>query len=406
MSKLFSHSHMRRAHGIALLAGTVFVQCCTAQVSARVAGTETIHASPEPAISGLLKAFQTYEVIGMPAAHGQKDIDDLVLSLIRDPRFAAAANDIVVECGNVRYQPTLDRYIAGENVAFEEVQHVWRDTTIQQMCGSSSFYEQLFPLVRSLNQHLPQDRRLRVLAADPPIDWSQIHSYQDLVPFFDRDGSIASVMEREVLSKHRKALMLFGVFHLLHGGGPGQGDAVTRYERHYPGRTFVVINDPGYYGGPGEPLERAYAPNGVWPSLIRTRGSKLGSMRLDAFMDSPLTTDQDCNVIDAFAKSATTTIADQVDAVLYLGPPESAMAEPLSASIALDRDYRAEWLRRMKVVGMPGPATLQEVDSQVIAEAAHPVLARPSSQAPSQDLKARIRQSCLSTKSTSPTASK
>ncbi len=136
----------------------------------------------------------------MPAAHGQKEIDDFILSLIRDPRFPALVNDIVVECGNVRYQPILDRYIAGEDVPFTEVQHVWRDTTVQQMCGSSGFYEQLYPLVRSLNQHLPAASRLRVVAADPPIDWSKIQSYQDLTPFFDRDGSIASVMEREVLS--------------------------------------------------------------------------------------------------------------------------------------------------------------------------------------------------------------
>ena len=117
-----------------------------------------------------------------------------------------------------RYQPILDRYIAGVDVPFAEVQHVWRDTTVQQMCGASGFYEQLYPLVRSINQGLPAKHRLRIVAADPPIDWSKIHSYADLTPFFDRDGSIASVMESEVLAKHRKALMLFGVFHLLHGG--------------------------------------------------------------------------------------------------------------------------------------------------------------------------------------------
>ena len=32
----------------------------------------------------------------------------------------------------------------------------------------------------------------------------------------DRDASVAAVMEKEVLSKHRKALMLFGTFHFFH----------------------------------------------------------------------------------------------------------------------------------------------------------------------------------------------
>ncbi|HTF63029.1 MAG TPA: hypothetical protein VK638_09990 [Edaphobacter sp.] len=368
-----------------------------AQVSASHPVSDAQGTIPEPAIPAILKAFETFEVVGMPAAHGQKDIDDLILSLIRNPRFLASVNDIVVECGNVRYQPILDRYVAGENVPFTEVQHVWRDTTVQQMCGASGFYEQLYPLVRSLNQRLPATSRLRMVAADPPIDWSKIRSYEDLTPFFDRDGSIASVMEREVLSKHRKALMLFGVFHLLHGGGPGQGDAVTRYERHYPGRTFV-ISDLGYYGTGDEPLADVNASGGVWPSLLRTKNSRLGSLGLDSFIQSPLTTDQDCNVTDAFAGKSSKTVADQIDAFLYLGPQKSLLTEPLPADIALDRAYRSEWLRRMKLVGLPGPSTLEESDAQIVASAADRMLIPPPRQSLSQEVRSRIRQDCLSRK--------
>jgi hypothetical protein len=151
-------------------------------------------------------------------------------------------------------------------------------------------------------------------------------------------------MEREVLSKHRKALMLFGVFHLLHGGGPGQGDAVTRYERRYPGRTFV-LSDFGYYGTGNEPLGDANAPGGVWPSLFRTKNSRLGSLGLDSFIPSPLTTDQDCNVIDAFVGKSSKTVSDQIDAFLYLGPQKSLLAEPLPADIALNQKqtYYPRW---------------------------------------------------------------
>jgi hypothetical protein len=382
---------------LSLASISLISQPCRAQVSASHPVSDTQDAIPEPAIPAILKAFETFEVVGMPAAHGQKDIDDLILSLIRDPRFPASVNDIVVECGNVRYQPILDRYIAGENVPFTEVQHVWRDTTVQQMCGASGFYEQLYPLVRSLNQRLPATSRLRIVAADPPIDWSNIRSYEDLTPFFDRDGSIASVMEREVLSKHRKALMLFGVFHLLHGGGPGQGDAVTRYERHYPGRTFV-ISDLGYYGTGDEPLADVNASGGVWPSLMRTKNSRLGSLGLDSFISSPITTDQNCNVIDAFAGKSSKTVADQIDAFLYLGPQKSTLAEPLPADIALDRAYRSEWLRRMKLVGLPGPSTLEEIDAQIVASVADRMLISHPRQSVSQEMKLRIRQECLNRK--------
>jgi len=49
----------------------------------------------------------------------------------------------------------------------------------------------------------------------------------------DRDGSIAAVMGREILAKHRRALMLFGINHIRHGEA-----AVGRYEARYPGVTF------------------------------------------------------------------------------------------------------------------------------------------------------------------------
>jgi hypothetical protein len=396
LPRLFN-SARRGACILALASISLTSQRCRTQASAGHPVKAAQDSIPEPAIPGILNAFETFEVVGIPAAHGQKDIDDFILSLIRDPRFAASVNDIVVECGNSRYQPILDRYIAGDDVPFTEVQHVWRDTTVQQMCGASGFYELLFPLVRSLNQGLPATSRLRIVAADPPIDWSKIQSYEDLTPFFDRDGSIASVMEREVLSRHRKALMLFGVFHLLHGGGPGQGDAVTRYERDYPGRTFV-ITDLGSYGTGDESLSDVTAPGGIWPSLLRTKHSRIGTLGLSAFFQSPITTDQDCNVTDAFAGKSSKTVADQIDAFLYLGPQKFLLAEPLPADIALDRAYRSEWLRRIKLVGLPGPSTLEEIDNQTVAGAADPILPSPPTQSISQEMKLRIRQGCLSRK--------
>lgn len=122
-------------------------------------------------------------------------------------------------------------------------------------------------------------------------------------------------METEVLSRHRKALMLFGYAHLIHGGGPGEGDAVTRYERRFPGRTFV-IGELWDHDVSNEPLASLSAPGGVWPSLILTKGSRFGKLSLDAFIESPITTDKDCNVREAFPADASHTVADRIDAFL------------------------------------------------------------------------------------------
>jgi hypothetical protein len=88
---------------------------------------------PEDPTRTIIAAFNKYEVVAMDAAHGNKDLDDLILHLVRDPAFPNAVNDIVVECRNSLYQRVLDRYIAGEAVPQSEFQRVWRDTSVS-MC--------------------------------------------------------------------------------------------------------------------------------------------------------------------------------------------------------------------------------------------------------------------------------
>ena len=337
-----------------------------AQVSANPSARQTSR-KVKPAISSVLDTFSQYEVVGMNAGHDDKDIDDFILALIRDPSFPSRVNDIAVECGNSLYQPILDRYIAGEQVVYAEVAKVWRNTT-QPICGQSSFYEQLFPLVRSINQGLPPERRIRVLAADPPVDWSLIRDQKDFSSFTNRDGSIASVMEKEVLSKQRKALMLFGIFHLLHHSGPGNGDAVTLIEKNYP-RSAFVISDLGYFGAGPQDASSAAIANLPSPSLISTKGTSLGSLRLDAFLPTPITTDDQCNVIDPFKAHPNVIVANLIDAFLYLGPQNLRLKEKMPADVALDTVYSTELLRRNTIVGFPGPQSVAEFNKQTIAGA-------------------------------------
>ena len=112
----------------------------------------------------------------------------------------------------------------------------------------------------------------------------------------DRDVSIASVMEKEVLSKHRKALMLFGIQHLLHDGSL----AVGLYEKDYPGVTLVIADHVGFFNW--SPLAKynddleARMTSWPVPSLVRQlKGTWLEE------------------VDRAY-------VSEKVDAYLYLGP--------------------------------------------------------------------------------------
>jgi hypothetical protein len=274
-----------------------------------------------------------------------KDMDDFILMLIRNPEFPKVVNDIVVECGNALYQPILDRYIAGEDVPFSEARQAWRNST-GIMCDVSGFFEQLFPLVRRINQRLLPTKRLRVVAAGPPVDWNAIKKESDVTPFLGQslDENYAAVMEREVFAKQRKALMLFGNGHLSHGVemppaaladfAIPQG-TVARYERSHPGVTFVIDQfdaRPGPCGTPGSMDSTEFQVKmQAWPvpSLVRTKGTSLPGATI--------------------ALGGKVTVL--IDAFLYLGPRDLALAEPSPADIFLDTEFMAEVHRRAALTG-------------------------------------------------------
>jgi len=344
-----------------------------AQIPAPVQGRMEIQApnpqgsnpKPEDAERALLAAFDKYEVVGMSAAHGNKDLDDFVLHLIRNPAFPSKVNVIAVECGNSLYQPTLDQYIAGADVPLSEVRHVWRNTT-QPMCGVSGFYEELFPLIRRINQTLPAERKLRVVACDPPIDWSKVKTRQDFGrgQFLNRDPSIASMMEKEVLSKHRKALMLFGTAHLFHE----EHTAVGLYEKDYPGLTLVVADHTGF--GNWSPLEKYNdqfeARMASWPApalVQELKGTWLADL-LDVtfFAGTIVFGPTDSGKLPSGPVKAKGTFSElpdlkefkfskMADAYLYLGPRDLLLNEPTPSEVVLDKDYMAELERRAAIMG-------------------------------------------------------
>ncbi|WP_410622327.1 hypothetical protein [Amycolatopsis sp. cmx-8-4] len=282
--------------------------------------------SPDAA-GALLAAFDDHALV----AKSSPDVGSFLLDLVRDPRLPGKVNDIAVECGNSLYQPILDAYIAGADIPIADVRPVWRNTT-QPSCGFSTFYEQLFPLVRQVNTTLPASRRIRVLACDPPVDWSRIHHPADFTPFEDRDPAIVSVLKTQVLQKHRKALLLFGLGHLTHN----TGSAVGRLEQEYPGSAFVVADHRGFL----KDNARLEPRLGSWPSLITLKSSWLGQLDASYF---PLDRD--------FPPG--TKGFPGVDAYLYEGPAGTLLREPISARTVLDTDFLTEMRRRATALEAP-----------------------------------------------------
>jgi outer membrane protein OmpA-like peptidoglycan-associated protein len=199
-----------------------------------------------PAIDLVLSAFEQFPLVALSegAGHGQLETRDFFAALIRDRRFAPTVRNLVIEFGNARYQPVIDRYVTGGPVTRDELRHIWEDTTQISGVWSLPMYEQMLADVRSVNEGLPPAARIRVIAGDPPIDWSAVTSPADEDMNDWRDAHFAHVIDREVMRQGGRALILIGGAHISRKV-MFPNSLIHLLDARFPGQTWVTgVLDP------------------------------------------------------------------------------------------------------------------------------------------------------------------
>ncbi len=290
----------------------LLVALCTASLTnapARVAAT-----APLDAISSIVNAFRQHAIVALDEEHGDARSSAFRLALMRDPRFAASVDDVVVEFGNAHYQDVIDRFVNGDTVSYEVLRRVWQDTTIPQAIWDRPIYEEFFRTVREINAQLPRDRRLRVLLGDPPFEWSAIHSTADHQKVRSiRGRHPADIVLREVLAKKRRALVIYGALHLLRQN-PAGPNLIEHVEKDGGTTAFVVVTHPFV--------------------SIEALGVTPGSLP-----------------VPSVALTGGSSLANQLDAVLYLGPGSGRSPSRLAPSLCEDPAYREMRRSRMALAG-------------------------------------------------------
>jgi hypothetical protein len=313
-------------------------------------------------ITEILKMFETYPIVALgEGGHGNEQSHKFRLALIRDPRFAAMVNDIVVESGSARYQGEMDRFVRGEDVSPDVLAKVWRDTTQPDAVWDLPIYEEFFRAVRAVNASLPTDRQLRVLLGDPPVEWENVRTLDDLNKWASqRDKHAAEVIRREVLGKKRRALLIYGDDHLIKKSrAPGSGDEwptnVFGYVTGDAGvRIFVIHTETRVDLTAIQPDVRSW----LKPSLAHLTGTTMG---LAQYEPSP--------------RFRPRRMEELFDAILYLGHPSEITFAKLRPSLCSDTAYLEIRLARLAL--LPGP----------------PSQARPGTPGPMD----RFKQDCAST---------
>lgn len=283
-----------------------------------------------------------------------------LLAWVRDPRFAATVNDIVVEFATPLHQDILDRFVVdGADVDERELRTVWQDTT-QLLVWDAPMYRELLVTVRDVNRTLPRDRRVRVLGGDPPIDWSKVHTPGDYAPFGARDPDYVKVIESELLAKHRKALLVIGRMHL-----PRQNPFTTTSGRKLetvtqllaerdPNRIFIVFTMIG-------------SSLGLRPRELRSTETEIGARSFAELLPRNLTLlvngPDGKPVPRPIAPSDLPPIRELVDTLLYLGPDTGEVEAPVE--VYRDTAYVAQLRERASILKEMVGFDVQNIEAEI-----------------------------------------
>jgi hypothetical protein len=311
------------------------------------------------AADGIFVAFQNHPVVGLGEWHGLSQELDFYAALVRDPRFAREVGNIVLETGSAAQQAVVDRYVNGENVSYTELRRVWADTVGMFPTVLDLGAINLYASVRSVNLSLPPNSRIKVWLGDPPINWPQVKTKDEWqVLENQRDSHPAALIEREILDKGKKALVIYGEGHFgkYPDGLALSSPVVTqrslniraRLDNRHPGALYVISPYLGYTTAScAEKFERNF-PGIPAPSLI----SPVKGSTLEADVASP-----GCYPItkvpqitqEEFELSAHQFAGLDSDAILYLGPRKSLTESPDVPDLYLDSEFRAEMDRRLRL---------------------------------------------------------
>ena len=332
--------------------------------SATVAAQGPAPVPPRPVepIASILDAFRTHEIVAMTP--GNVELRAFLLSLIRDARFPASVNDVVSELLSARYQDAIDRFVRGEDVPRDVLRKAWEDHTVP---GTGTQVEDMLSAVRAINASLGSDRKVRVIAGDPPIDWDNVRSREDHRRWIElRDSYPADLIRRQVLERGRRALVVYGQGHLQRRQIVSNYDmstwqaqtVVSLLERDAGARVFNIWTL----------LDRnAELPEGVasWrvPSLAIMQGTTLGAVDFGRYFRGlgDGTRFAVRNVGGAAAtyqlvplsrdEWKTMRMEDQFNALLYLGAPSSMTDAPMPVALCQDPQFVKTHLERLTLFG-------------------------------------------------------
>jgi hypothetical protein len=313
--------------------------------------------TPRDPISAINQAFETHQLVLLGGPDGSVQQEQLVRTLLLSPQFSEAVSNITNPCNSL-YQPLVDRYLAGENISVEQLQPVWRNSlAIGPVADERA--EEWFTTVREVNQHLFVGRhKLRVVCTDGPVSWENVHSRADLDPFVPtRDQVFISIVKKEILAKHQKALLCMGSLHFRRTDG--KPSLIEQSLQEAGATTYVVLSGSNVVGSYEDRDPRFL--QWKWPWMLPVQGTWLAQLPAKPLLLGG-------NASHAHVDGA---LAGTADAFLFLGPPDELTEYVPKRSALEGTPYGRETERRLRIIfgeGRKLPKFLPKDDSGIMPQ--------------------------------------
>ncbi|MBP2330529.1 hypothetical protein JOF56_010914 [Kibdelosporangium banguiense] len=339
----------------ALLSGAMAVAATAGLSTARADGAP--QGRPCDAVEGLLRLFATTPVVALnEGAHHLQDCWDFLAAVMFHPGFREVGA-IVIELGNSRHQNVADDFVNGGIVRKSTLQKIWRDTTQSPFAtGDIPVIFRLLSLARTINLHTRRANPLRVLLADPPIDWTQIRNRDDHGRLLSqRDDSWTEVITREVLARQQRCLTIGGGLHFFRNLPflgtvppgtplPSHKNVSALIEQKHPGSVSVVHTHAIVARDKIAQVEH-HLNGWARPSIAATARTSYGTVAAaDIMSDLPPEIRQ---------RFGSLTVADLADHVLFLGRRSELTAAVTDWEVFYEPTYWAELNRRKALIEFP-----------------------------------------------------
>lgn len=318
----------------------------------------------QPVADGVFAAFATHPLVGVDHIAPE----DVIIALVRDPRFARDVGNLVLEGGASFHQDIVDRYVAGGSVPYAELRAAWGDAVGPVVAGGG--FPRLLAAVREVNATLPADRHIRVWMGEPPVDWSTAGPADTMNAMLSRDSHAANVIVENILANGGKALVYYGGFHFSRNF-PGGEMLRSRVEALHPGSFYIVLAYSELHRPSAcDPFRERAAEFLPAPALAAPAQGGAPEPAMDA-----------CATLDGadlIARGLLSVRGEPPvidgDAVLFAGPPAPLDAGPQLPDAFLDTEFRREIARRSRLGGpvlptFPAALSLRKADYEIDLDA-------------------------------------